>query len=83
MLGIFMTAGLSVFAWATRRILARIDSIGDKMATISERVAVIETKQDDARGVADVTERVARKTARKVGIMPRELENTQPHPRLG
>jgi hypothetical protein len=83
MLGIGMTSALATFGWATRRILARIDSIGDKMEAINVRVAVIETKQDDAGEVARVTERVARKTARKVGVMPRDLENTQPHPRLG
>ena len=83
MLGVFIPAGLAVFAWSVRRIIVRIDSIGDRLEAINVRMAVVETKQDSNAELAETTERVVRKTARKVGLMPRELENTQPHPRLG
>jgi len=71
-LGILFAAG----AWAIRRTLARIDAIGERMQSMSERVAVIETKQDLTTEIADSTDKNVRKAARKVGVLPRELENT-------
>lgn len=68
---------LGVVWWMIRRVIASIDRLGvkldqqaEKLGNLSERVAVIESKQDN-------NTRVANKTARKVGVrLPPELERT-------
>lgn len=77
MLPVIATTGLAAFGYATRRILSRIDSIGEQMLALATRVSVIETKQDMAVAAAIRTDRVTRKTASKVGVyLPRELTDT-------
>lgn len=77
MLPVIAAAVIGAFAWATKRVIGRIDAIGAEMIRMSERLTVVETKQDMAVQTASRTDKVARKTAQKVGVrLPRELTDT-------
>lgn len=68
MLPIIAVTALGVFGWATRRILARIDALGDKLEGLGTRLTVVETKQDYQVAAA-------RTTAAKVGArLPAPIE---------
>lgn len=74
-LGVFLTAGLASLGWATRRILNRIDAIGEKVDGLTGRLFVVETKQTDAADAAAKDGNVTRRAALQVGVRRDNMES--------
>lgn len=69
-----------VVAWAGRRVLARIDHTSDALELVDKRLVAVETNQNWTMDTVQATDRNTRTAARKVGVMPRDLEKTVDRP---
>jgi len=70
----------SVIGWAGRRVLATIDRQGVKIDNLDSRLVAVETNQNWTMDTVQATDRNTRTAARKVGVMPRDLESTVKRP---
>jgi hypothetical protein len=63
-IAIGITALFGAFAFAVKRILNRIDELGTAVQTLTTDMALVKLRQT--------------LTAQRVGVTPKELEDTQP-----
>lgn len=79
-LGVTTGVIIGIFGWTARRIISRLDGVGIRLETLDTRTTTLETNQVWLMDAAQATDRTARKAARKVGVLPRDLEDTMVRP---
>jgi hypothetical protein len=84
---VVVAAVLAAVWWMVRRVIASIDKLGvrldsqnAKLDTLGTRLTVVETNQGWTMETAERQDRNTRKTARKVGVLPSQLEATVQRP---
>lgn len=71
---------IAVIGWAGRRVLKRIDDTATDVGTLKSRLDIVETNQNWTMDTIQATDRNVRRSARKVGVLPRDLEDTVQRP---